>query len=56
MILSSQKGYKAPFVWVQFDVNPENLVNIECRAHADNIEYERVNKRGLTKISIHTFE
>ena len=50
--LSAQKEYRAPFVWAQFDVSANVLVNIECRAYADNIEHERVTRRGLTKIVI----
>jgi len=29
------------------------MVNIECRALAENIEYERVNRRGLTKFTVY---
>jgi len=47
-----QKNYQAPFVWVQFDVTPNTLVNIECRALANNIEQERQNKRGMTKFTL----
>ena len=28
------------------------VVNIECRAFADNIEYEKRDRRGLTKFSL----
>jgi sodium/potassium-transporting ATPase subunit beta len=48
----AQKEYRAPFVWAQFDVSANVLVNIECRAYADNIEHERMTRRGLTKIVI----
>lgn len=48
----SQKGYQAPFIWAQFQVSPNSLVNIECNGTASNIDYERMNKRGLTKFSL----
>lgn len=48
----AQKDYRAPFVMAQFEVKPNVLVNIECRAFAGNIKYERVTRRGLTKIVI----
>jgi sodium/potassium-transporting ATPase subunit beta len=48
----SQKEYRAPFVWVQFDVTPDTLVNLECRGYAKNIEHERMTRRGLTKIVV----
>lgn len=48
----SQKEYRAPFVWARFEVASNVLVNIECRAYADNIEHERMTRRGLTKIVI----
>lgn len=48
----AQKDYRSPFVWAQFDVKPMVLVNIECRAFAGNIKYERMTRRGLTKIVI----
>ncbi|RNA20765.1 sodium potassium-transporting ATPase subunit beta-3 [Brachionus plicatilis] len=47
-----QKAYRAPFVWVQFDVSPNTLINIECKAYADNIDNEdRMNRRGQTKFA-----
>jgi len=49
----NQKGYRAPFVWVQFDIAPNTLVNIECRGVADNIDTsDRLNRRGMTKFSL----
>lgn len=48
-----QKTYRSPFVWVQFDVSPNTLVNIECKAYADNIDNEdRLNRRGQTKFAL----
>lgn len=50
----NQKGYRAPFVWVQFDIAPNTLVNIECRAYAENIDNEdRLYRRGMTKFSLY---
>lgn len=48
----AQKEYRAPFVWAEFDVAPSVLVSIECRALADNIQNERMTRRGLTKIVV----
>lgn len=48
-----QKLYRAPFIWAQFSVTPNTLVNIECKAYADNIDNkDRINKRGQTKFSL----
>lgn len=48
-----EKTYKAPFVWVQFDVQPNTLVNIECKAYAKNIDNsDRMNRRGQTKFNL----
>eukprot|EP00088_Acartia_fossae_P007017 TRINITY_DN13257_c0_g1_i6.p1 TRINITY_DN13257_c0_g1~~TRINITY_DN13257_c0_g1_i6.p1 ORF type:complete len:321 (-),score=109.15 TRINITY_DN13257_c0_g1_i6:622-1584(-) len=44
---TNQDGYMNPLVAVQF-LNPEagQLLHIECRAYADNIEYDRRDKIG----------
>ena len=48
-----QKTYRAPFVWIQFDIPSNTLVNIECKAFADNIDNsDRLNRRGQTKFSL----
>lgn len=47
-----QKAYRAPFIWAQFDVSPNTLVNIECNAYADNIDNDRLNRRGQTKFAL----
>jgi len=48
-----QKTYRAPFVWVQFEIPSNTLVNIECKAIADNIDNtDRLNRRGQTKFSL----
>jgi sodium/potassium-transporting ATPase subunit beta len=48
-----QKVYRAPFVWAQFKITPNTLVNIECKAWADNIDNkDRLNRRGQTKFSL----
>ncbi len=49
---SGQKNYRAPFVWVRVEVTPNTLVNVECKAYAENIEIERLNRRGLTKFAL----
>lgn len=49
----AQKEYRAPFIWARFEVTPNVATNIECKAIADNIQYERMTRRGLTKIVIH---
>lgn len=50
----NQKGYRAPFVWAQFDITPNMLVNIECRAFAENIDnQDRLYRRGMTKFSLY---
>ena len=37
-----------------FDVTPNTLVNIECKAFADNIDNsDRLNRRGQTKFSLY---
>ena len=50
---SAQNDYRTPFVWAQFELVPETTVNIECKAIAENIEYEKLNRRGLTKFSFY---
>lgn len=48
-----QKTYRAPFVWVQFDIPSNTLVNIECKAYANNIDNsDRMNRRGQTKFAL----
>ncbi|CAF0910849.1 unnamed protein product [Brachionus calyciflorus] len=49
-----QKAYRAPFIWVKFDVPLNTLVNIECRADVKNIDTaDRMNRRGQTKFSLY---
>lgn len=49
----AQKSYRSPFIWVQFDISPNTLVNIECKAYAANIDNsDRLNRRGQTKFSL----
>lgn len=51
---SAVKGYEAPFIWVQFDITPNTLVNIDCKAYADNIDTDdRMNRRGQTKFTLY---
>lgn len=50
----SQKSYRAPFVFVQFDLETNVLVNVRCRAYANNIDNEdNTNMRGQTKFSLY---
>ena len=51
--ISAQKSYRAPFIFVQFDLDSNILVRIRCRAFAANIDNEDdMNLRGQTKFSI----
>lgn len=48
-----QKTYRQPFVWAVFEVSPNTLVNVECKAYADNIDNtDRLNRRGQTKFTL----
>lgn len=48
-----QSSYRPPFIWATFDVTPNTLVNIECKAYANNIDNsDRLNRRGQTKFSL----
>jgi sodium/potassium-transporting ATPase subunit beta len=50
----NQKNYRAPFVFARFDIPPNTLVNIECKAYAPNIDNaDRLNRRGQTKLSLY---
>lgn len=51
----NQPSYRAPFVFAQFDIPANTLVNIECRAYdLDNIDNtDRLNRRGMTKFSLY---
>lgn len=47
-----QKQYRAPFVFAEFDLTSNVLVNLRCRASADNIDNEdNTNQRGQTSFS-----
>lgn len=49
----AQKSYRAPFVFAEFDVEQNVLINVVCKAHADNIDNEdSMNLRGMTKFSL----
>lgn len=44
---TNQKGYVSPFVFVQFnEISRGVLVNVECRAWAKNIKYDRGDRLG----------
>lgn len=49
----SQDSYRAPFVFAEVSLVPNTLVNVRCRAFADNIDNEdRMNLRGMTKFAV----
>lgn len=49
----AQPSYRAPFVFVEFEVESNTLINVRCIADADNIDNEdRMNLRGMTKFSL----
>jgi len=49
----TQSSYRAPFIWVVFDVEPNTLINVECKAYADNIDNsDRLNRRGQTRFTL----
>ena len=44
---TNQKGYVSPFVFVEFEnINRGVLVNVECRAWAQNIHFDRGDRLG----------
>jgi sodium/potassium-transporting ATPase subunit beta len=49
------RGYRAPFIFAQFEIPADTLVNIECRAFdLDKIDSkDRLNRRGMTKFSLY---
>lgn len=50
----AQKTYRQPFLWAQFDIPSNTMVNIECKAYAENIDNsDRLNRRGLTRFSLY---
>jgi sodium/potassium-transporting ATPase subunit beta len=51
------RSYRAPFIFAQFDIPADTLVNIECRAYdLDKIDSkDRLNCRGMTKFSLYVF-
>lgn len=53
----AQKSYRSPFVFAQFDIPSNTMVNIECKAFADNIDNDdRMNRRGMTKFTMFSIE
>jgi len=50
----NQQNYLSPLVFVHFkDVSVNTLLNIECKAYADNIDnQDRLNQRGMVKFEI----
>ncbi|ODM97857.1 Sodium/potassium-transporting ATPase subunit beta-2 [Orchesella cincta] len=51
----NQQNYKSPFVMVQLDVpatSRHTLINVECRAWAKNIKYDRIDRLGSVHFEI----
>lgn len=52
-----QEGYISPIVAVQFKDLPVNqLVHIECRAWAKNINYDKRDRIGINHLEIHVLD
>lgn len=51
----NQPDYLSPLIFVHFKkVSPNTLLNIVCKAYADNIDNEdRLNQRGMTKFQLY---
>ena len=46
--------YQAPYVWAQFlNPKPNVLINVICRAYAENIDFDKKTSRGLTRFQIY---
>jgi len=53
----AQKSYRSPFVFAQFTIPANTMVNIECKAFAKNIDNDdRMNRRGMTKFTLFSSE
>lgn len=49
-----QKNYRAPFVFAEFNVAENVLINVRCRAFANNIDNEdNTNQRGQTSFTFY---
>jgi len=51
----NQPNYRSPYVMVQLDVPPSShhtLINVECRAWAKNIKYDRIDRLGSVHFEI----
>jgi len=51
----NQKHYKSPFIMVHLDIPPTSrhvLINIECRAWAKNVKYERQFRLGSVHFEV----
>jgi len=43
----NQEGYKTPFLFVKFmNPRPNTLIQVECKAWAENIQYDRTQRLG----------
>ena len=50
---TNQEGYQAPFVMVRFEnPKPGVLINVECKAWAENIEYNRKDGEGTVHFEL----
>jgi hypothetical protein len=46
--------YQAPYIWVQFNnPTPNVLINVICRAYAENIIFDRKKSRNPTLFKIY---
>jgi len=51
----NQKNYRSPFVMVKLDIPVKSrhvLINVECRAWAKNIKYDKVNRLGSVHFEV----
>ncbi|RWS03108.1 sodium/potassium-transporting ATPase subunit beta-like protein [Dinothrombium tinctorium] len=48
----NRPGYVSPYVFVQFEVRHGVLINIECKAWANNIKQERIDREGSVRFQI----
>jgi sodium/potassium-transporting ATPase subunit beta len=50
----NQEHYESPLVAVQFkNPNPGQLLHIECRAWAKNIDYDRRHRMGISHFELY---
>merc|ERR1711910_282785 len=50
---SKQEGYQSPLVAVRInEINPGQLIHVECRAWAKNIKYNRRDRVGIVRFEL----